>query len=398
LFGLYCSCCKWHSCDVGVGLSSPRRAHPKSAFPSEAYVSQIRDLLAGNRKNLSALFVIILLLTCACFAQPTVTLSNSSGPPTTKLLVSGSGYDPYSAVDIYFDAKDEALAVTDGNGAFGKIGITVPGSAKPGGHWITGVERYKGLAGQSHFLVNTDWPQFHFSPDHQGINPYENVLSPSNVTRLRVRWSHLLDNESGGPAVVNGVVYVGSGSSVYALDAKTGVQVWQKSGFSCDDTCSPAVVNGTVYIGSTDHNLYALSARTGTEIWRYTTGGTVSTSPTVADGVVYVSSDDGYLHALDARSGTPKWDYFYVFPSSPAVANGIVYIEAFSALDAATGAVLWRTGTGGPSEPAVANGLVHFGTNNDFVYAFNAQSGELVWTYITDGIVDSSPVVANGVV
>jgi len=89
-------------------------------------------LLALDRRVIR-LAVTGLLLSIACIAQPTIALSVATGPPTTKLLVSGSGFDPYSAVDIYFDTKDEALAVTDGNGAFGKIGITVPGSAKPGG-------------------------------------------------------------------------------------------------------------------------------------------------------------------------------------------------------------------------------------------------------------------------
>ena len=35
---------------------------------------------------------------------------------------------------------------------------------------------------------------------------------------------------------------------------------------------SPAVVNGVVYVGSNDHKVYALKASTGTKIWSYTTG------------------------------------------------------------------------------------------------------------------------------
>jgi len=93
-------------------------------------VSTTKNLLAGRRKNLPFIAIIALLLVSPCLAQPTVTLSVSSGPPTTKLLVSGGGFDPFSEVDIFFDRKDPALAVTDETGAFGKIGITVPGSAK----------------------------------------------------------------------------------------------------------------------------------------------------------------------------------------------------------------------------------------------------------------------------
>ena len=56
---------------------------------------------------------------------------------------------------------------------------------------------------------------------------------------------------------------------------------------------SPAVVNGVVYVGSFDNNVYALNASTGAKLWSYTTGGAMYfSSPAVANGVVYVGSDD----------------------------------------------------------------------------------------------------------
>jgi hypothetical protein len=64
---------------------------------------------------------------------------------------------------------------------------------------------------------------------------------------------------------------------------------------------SPAVVAGVVYVGSRDNHLYAVNAEDGTERWRFATGGEISSSPAVVDGVVYVGSSDGNLHALGAR-------------------------------------------------------------------------------------------------
>jgi hypothetical protein len=66
------------------------------------------------------------------FAAPSITLSKQMGPPTSKILVSGRGFEPNVGVDIYFDTKDEALVVTDGNGEFHKADIHAPGSAHPG--------------------------------------------------------------------------------------------------------------------------------------------------------------------------------------------------------------------------------------------------------------------------
>ncbi len=61
---------------------------------------------------------------------------------------------------------------------------------------------------------------------------------------------------------------------------------------------SPAIVNGVVYVGSHDRNVYALNAITGSKIWSYMTGSSVESSPAVADGVVYVGSDDNKVYAF----------------------------------------------------------------------------------------------------
>jgi glucose dehydrogenase len=62
----------------------------------------------------------------------------------------------------------------------------------------------------------------------------------------------------------------------------------------------------------------------------------------------------------------------------------------------------WKTSTGAffgfTSSPAVANGVVYVGSDDHNVYALNANTGAQLWSYSTGGNVDSSPAVANGVV
>jgi len=53
-----------------------------------------------------------------------------------------------------------------------------------------------------------------------------------------------------------------------------------------------------VYVGSYDQNVYALNASTGSLLWKYTTNSDVPSSPAVANGMVYVGSDDGNLYAF----------------------------------------------------------------------------------------------------
>ena len=55
--------------------------------------------------------------------------------------------------------------------------------------------------------------------------------------------------------------------------------------------------------------MYALHARTGASLWSYTTGDYVASSPAVANGVVYVGSWDGNLYVLNASTGALLWSY-----------------------------------------------------------------------------------------
>src|ERR1035437_4035088 len=73
----------------------------------------------------------------------------------------------------------------------------------------------------------------------------------------------------------------------------------------------------------------ALKTSTGALVWKYTTnGGIIFSSPAVANGVVYIGSEDGNLYALNASTGVPLWQYTTgnAIYSSPAVANGVVYV------------------------------------------------------------------------
>jgi eukaryotic-like serine/threonine-protein kinase len=63
---------------------------------------------------------------------------------------------------------------------------------------------------------------------------------------------------------------------------------------------SPAIVSGVVYIGSYDNNVYALNASTGQKVWAFKTGEQVQSSPAVDSGVVFIGSSDDFVYALTA--------------------------------------------------------------------------------------------------
>ena len=50
------------------------------------------------------------------------------------------------------------------------------------------------------------------------------------------------------------------------------------------------------------------------------------------------------------------------------------------------------------SSPAVANGVVYVGSVDGKLYAYHATTGALLWSATTGSYINSSPAVANGMV
>ncbi|HWS83724.1 MAG TPA: PQQ-binding-like beta-propeller repeat protein [Ktedonobacteraceae bacterium] len=143
----------------------------------------------------------------------------------------------------------------------------------------------------------------------------------------------------------------------------------------------------------------SVSTLAGIVLWTAQTGtgggDAVPSSPAVANGVVYVTSSSGNgirfenkLYAFKAdgcgqASCAPLWtaQTGFVIDSSPAVADGVVYVGsqddklyAFKAdgCGQASCAPLWAAQTGGGvSSPAVANGVVYVGSDDHKLYAFH---------------------------
>ncbi len=221
------------------------------------------------------------------------------------------------------------------------------------------------------------------------------------------------------PTVVNGVVYIASwDKKLYALDATTGAKKWESAPGLSQPFAAPMVSNGLVYYPG-EHYLFALDALTGVKKWQFQDDEVYGwqASPTVVDGVVYASirgsgSQVG-VYGLDALTGTRKWKAAKTFitESSPAVANGLLYVGSegggFNAFDLTTGALKWGFSevTTVNSSPTIVNGTAYigsgiFGSDNQNLYAIDALTGAKKWAFPTPdgGTYYSSPIVANGIV
>ena len=234
-------------------------------------------------------------------------------------------------------------------------------------------------------------------------------------------WGHESgDHYISSPTYVDGTVVVGAGDGgVYALDGATGRRKW-RAATEGRVRSSPAVANGRVFVGSNDGRVYCFDLASGTERWRYDTEGTtlksgsygfdrrsIQSSPAVADGVVYVGARDGFLYAIGEEDGKLRWRYDHKVSwviTSPAVSDHIVYAGSsdghFTQAVDSSGNERWRFTADVPvwSSPAVAGALVYFGDAAGRIHAVDRATGSERWMFRTGSSVFSSPVVAGDLV
>ncbi|UPV74790.1 PQQ-binding-like beta-propeller repeat protein [Halorussus limi] len=216
-----------------------------------------------------------------------------------------------------------------------------------------------------------------------------------------VAWSReIAAHPQSSPAVADGTVYYGAPSSggeggppakLFALDAATGETVWSAGIEDISLRTSPAVADGTVYVAASSTRVCAFGGGGGVSTETEDGGGTTGSGETTDDrtesGATTTSDAEGpdsncsgrnrgRLYAIDAASGEREWtaEFRTDTRSSPAVADGAVYVGNGNGLSAVTtdGETLWRIGfesdrDGGPyvdSSPAVSGGRVFVGASD----------------------------------
>ena len=123
------------------------------------------------------------------------------------------------------------------------------------------------------------------------------------VSDGRVLWhSYAGDDVHITPAAGAGMVVIGSiDEGLRALDSRTGALRWTGP-YEGEVLGGPAIANGVVYVGS-DSQLVARGAGTGALLYSTfdSLGYTFMSAPAIVDGRVYVGSGDGVIRVLGLR-------------------------------------------------------------------------------------------------
>jgi PGF-pre-PGF domain-containing protein len=222
-------------------------------------------------------------------------------------------------------------------------------------------------------------------------------LNASNISQQISSFTFALGGSVLSPAVANGYVYAanslagkgGGDNSIYQLNASNVSQqiaVFVMASVAVDS--SPAIANGYVYIGDSAGNVYQLNAsNVSQQIAVFVSGGDC-TSPAIANGYLYTSCSDSTLYQLNALNISQEISSFvspigFGSSSSPSVTKSYVYapgniggnnlIYQLNASNVSQQITNYSIG-GYTSSPAIANGYVYIGDSSGNVYQLNATN------------------------
>lgn len=277
-----------------------------------------------------------------------------------------------------------------------------------------------------------DWPSHNLNIQNSRFSPLGQI-NATNVNSLRQQWTfepgRRDDIAQVTPLVVDGVMYLHSRATMFALDATTGEELWRRpldSGPASDRPVRGSTyAEGRIYAyrGSV---LHAFDAETGEVLTSFgesgvapviaqalhhqypdtypadiepaTLGYRLTTPPNYHDGIIYVAAalseghiPGGLVIAIDAYSGAVQW-VFNTIPQTPRD-SGWELAQATWGTGQRAGGGIWTppaidpelglvyVNAGNPS--ADYDGSAREGSNlfTNSTIALHMDSGELAWHF-----------------
>lgn len=290
-------------------------------------------------------------------------------------------------------------------------------------------------------VASADWPMFRGNPLMTGVAEPPSLPFPD---QLDEKWTFKTgDAIESAPAVVDGVVYVSSlDKHLYALDLVSGKLKWKVK--LAHMKASPSVKGNRIYVGDLNGKFHCIQADNGKELWSFeaegeihasanfhgeniifgshdsklyclspegkklwaaTTDGPINAAAAVVGDLTFATGcSDGILHVIDARTGKElgSIDLQGQTLATGAVVENRIYISMESnqviAADLKAMKKVWtfeppRRAQAFRSSAAVSQGIVVAGSRDKKVYGLNANTGAELWSFLTDGQVDASPVI-----
>ena len=136
---------------------------------------------------------------------------------------------------------------------------------------------------------------------------------------------------------------------VIAVNAESGDTVWQ---YEVGDAILSAIATHTEFVtfGCRDNFVYTLFATNGDLHWKTDLGAVVVSSPAITPDAVYAATDTGVIYCLDVNDGSIRWEY-----NADAIKHGLIFY----------------------SSPAIANGKLYIGSSDRFIFCVGGENKDL---------------------
>jgi hypothetical protein len=327
----------------------------------------------------------------------TVTMQDASGAtiigdpflnPVTLTNSDTSGATSLSRTIITSPADAAGLTLSYNGAAVSSVTIGATASGVDPGSVTSATLRPSAGQPSTSFI---DWPTYGFDNHRDGYNPSSTALSPSSMGQLHVGWQQLFYNSDYNtqtqPVLATnlanhaGLVYVGGSLGVlYAFDALTGNQVWQRSlgaeQFVCDSGAESQMgIGGTVAYDPASRSLYVTANVNG-----------APNSPATSSIVRLDAASGAQLGSVQIASSALT-NELNVAHTAVTLANGLAYAGTSSPCDVSS----WRGRIAAVNANATGNARAFFTT-----YGVGANySGGGVWGWGGVSVDDAGAVYAG---
>jgi alcohol dehydrogenase (cytochrome c) len=295
------------------------------------------------------------------------------------------------------------------------------------------------------------WPTYH--GDYSGRH-FSNLkeINTANVKGLSLAWIYRLNSSTQGtaaggvvssgagvnsrastikaiPLAVNGVLYFSTPANAFAVDARTGLEIWHYAwpGRGSIGNRGMGIYGNWLYLETPDNNIVSLDAKTGKERWHKplapdkATNFSTSAPLVIRNHVIIgVGGDSGknrtWLESRDPETGELQWKWivipskgepgFDTWPNEEAASHGAGAPWQPPTYDPDLNLLYVTTGNPAPN----LNGKGREGDNlyTCSVVAMNPDTGKMAWYYqfsphdthdwdstevpvLIDGVIDGKP-------
>lgn len=250
----------------------------------------------------------------------------------------------------------------------------------------------------------TAWPTYNGDYSGRRYSTLDQINS-SNVHSLTLAWLYATGTQAikSTPLEVNGILYLTVPDNVWAIDARTGREIWHYYRQSDGDHIGNrgvAMWHDRLYLTTPDAQLVCLNAKDGKPIWivkladadlKYFS----TMSPLVVrDHVIVGVSGDvtdipGFLDSIDPITGKLQWRWWVeplpgekgadTWPNVEAMRHGGGMTWMTGTYDPELNLLYW--GTGNPNPVLVGSGREGANLYTCSIVALNPDTGKMVWYY-----------------